>query len=260
MLSATLLRNTFAPNTLRKAHVFQNLAECTRSKNGSMYSQFHCSVTCKHVLHNIRQTDVIIRSAVLSTTKLIKNVLMKYKHTENFFVDVNVKQNVLLYESLDKSTSRLLIPTGIIQNFCWLTIAYCAYTPAFWKPKPADVSWKEHMKPIMLKLFICLFSLCLGPLISCIVWMLCARSVKYIILNKGGQKVTLVTYNINKKAAKKCLPVAHVKTTISRREMVNYMPLKILGEKFFYIIDRNGRFYHDVLFDNTIGMNKTWHN
>ena len=46
-----------------------------------------------------------------------------------------------------------------------------------------------------------------GPSIMGIVWYIVKRTVKYVILHKGGEKVTIVTYHPVKQEVKRTLPI-----------------------------------------------------
>lgn len=35
--------------------------------------------------------------------------------------------------------------------------------------------------------------------------------------------------------------------------MTNYLPLKVAGRRFFYILDKKGEFVNPTLFDHTVG-------
>jgi len=45
------------------------------------------------------------------------------------------------------------------------------------------------------------------------IYALCARTVKYIILNKGGQTLSITTYHIRKKKSNINLPIGMVRIT-----------------------------------------------
>ncbi|KOC60284.1 Transmembrane protein 223, partial [Habropoda laboriosa] len=84
------------------------------------------------------------------------------------------------------------------------------------------------------------------------------RFVKYIILHKGGQNVSVITNHLYKRHNTFKLPVDEVKTVVARSQMINYLPLKIRGKKFYYIVDSDGKFLNGHLFDYTIGTKKSW--
>lgn len=105
------------------------------------------------------------------------------------------------------------------------------------------------------------------------------RSIKTIILNKGGKNVTLVMYHMLKGATSKVVPVDdvsfHTKKLFlykdkkiryvvylqivirrSRSEVTNYMPLSIKSTRLYHLLSGDGVFVNPELFDHTIGYNK----
>lgn len=40
--------------------------------------------------------------------------------------------------------------------------------------------------------------------------------------------------------------------------MISYLPMKIQGTMFYYIIDSKGKFLNEKLFDYTVGKAKDW--
>ncbi|OAD56316.1 hypothetical protein WN48_03635, partial [Eufriesea mexicana] len=84
------------------------------------------------------------------------------------------------------------------------------------------------------------------------------KVIKYIILHKGGQKVSLVTNHVLKTFHVITVPVNKVKVDIARARMINYLPLKVQGDYFSYFIDGTGKFVNEELFDYTVGRAKGW--
>ncbi|KYN43383.1 hypothetical protein ALC56_02109, partial [Trachymyrmex septentrionalis] len=86
------------------------------------------------------------------------------------------------------------------------------------------------------------------------IYATCARSIKYIILNKGGKTLSIITYHMQKKKSKLNLPVGMVKSTADRQDNIGmYLPLKIKNRSFYYLVDKNGTFVNSRLFDYVMG-------
>ncbi|KYQ55679.1 hypothetical protein ALC60_05430, partial [Trachymyrmex zeteki] len=86
------------------------------------------------------------------------------------------------------------------------------------------------------------------------VYAACARSIKYIILNKGGKTLSIITYHMQKKKSKLNLPVGVVKCTADRQDDTGtYLPLKIKNKSFYYIVNKSGTFVNSNLFDHIMG-------
>ncbi|KYM96220.1 hypothetical protein ALC62_13124, partial [Cyphomyrmex costatus] len=83
-------------------------------------------------------------------------------------------------------------------------------------------------------------------------YAICARSIKYIILNKGGKTLSIITNHVLKKKSKLNLPVGMVKCTADRRDNRGiYLPLKIENRSFYYLVNKSGTFLNLKLFDYT---------
>lgn len=121
---------------------------------------------------------------------------------------------------------------------------------------------------------------CLGPVIAGVIVFVIIRSVKYVILRKGGQDVTLVTYHPYKKEVVNTVPldkvsrildetlqkveknikcmlkILQVSSLTSRDGLKAYIPIKIKGKKWNYLLDKNGHFVNPDLFDDTVGVKR----
>lgn len=49
-----------------------------------------------------------------------------------------------------------------------------------------------------------------------------------------------------------------VKVTLARHEMKSYLPMKIRGRRFYFILDGQGEFLNEKLFDYTVGNSRRW--
>ncbi|KAL0107550.1 hypothetical protein PUN28_014695 [Cardiocondyla obscurior] len=93
------------------------------------------------------------------------------------------------------------------------------------------------------------FALIAGPFMFFFIYALCSRSVKYIILNKGGKTVSIVTYHVLKKKSSSVIPVEMVKSTVDRRSKSGFVSLKIKNKYFYYLLDNGGTYVNPKLFD-----------
>lgn len=91
-----------------------------------------------------------------------------------------------------------------------------------------------------------------------ITWMYTLRSVKYLILRKGGQKVTVVTHTPFGENRMMTLGLENLSSKQMRTEAKSYLPIKIRGHMMYYMVDLKGEFRHPQLFDSTCGLARTW--
>ncbi|KAG5328476.1 TM223 protein, partial [Acromyrmex charruanus] len=192
----------------------------------------------------------------LKPNKLIQNLLIQRRQMSQLDVNTNVQNNVILYKFEGRTYFRNLKIFGAVQLFCCSVLAFYSYTPSFWDIYRADVNLKEHflnyqINFILFEIDVFIF---VGPLMCLYIYATCARSIKYIILNKGGETLSIITYHMQKKKSKLNLPVGMVKCTADRPDgRGTYLPLKIKNRSFYYLVNRNGTFVNSKLFDHAMG-------
>lgn len=86
------------------------------------------------------------------------------------------------------------------------------------------------------------------------VWMYTLKSVRYLILNKGGRHLTFVTYGPLGKNRMMKVPIDHICCKEQRTAAKVQLPLKIKNTWMHYMLDMRGEFKHPVLFDSTAGL------
>ncbi|XP_036620773.1 transmembrane protein 223 [Trichosurus vulpecula] len=79
------------------------------------------------------------------------------------------------------------------------------------------------------------------------------RSVRSILLRKGGQQVTLTTHAPFGLGAQFTVPLRQVSCLAHRGEVPAVLPLKVKGRRFYFLLDKAGRFPNVRLFDITVG-------
>ncbi|KAF9414815.1 hypothetical protein HW555_007395 [Spodoptera exigua] len=86
------------------------------------------------------------------------------------------------------------------------------------------------------------------------IWMYTLRSVRYLILNKGGKQLTFVTYTPFGKNRMMTVPLENVCCKESRNVAKVQLPLKIKNRWMHYMLDMRGEFKNPLLFDSTAGL------
>lgn len=90
------------------------------------------------------------------------------------------------------------------------------------------------------------------------IWMYTLRSVRYLILNKGGKKLTFVTYTPFGKNRMMTVPMENVCCKEARNIARVQLPLKIKNRWMHYMLDMRGEFKNPLLFDSTAGLMRKW--
>ncbi|XP_076166205.1 uncharacterized protein LOC143146074 isoform X2 [Ptiloglossa arizonensis] len=206
----------------------------------------YLSVFCKSY-----HTSVNHACKIRSTRKSNEEIKL---HTLN--PDINVQNNVLLFKHID--ITKFFVMKFFIFGwlFCCTVLFYYCYDPKYKTHLLENISWKDYIKQCGLNLIICLYLSLTGPLLVLTFHLAYKRCVKYIILHKGGEEISIITYHLFKNERILKLPLNTVSSICSRSEKKVYIPIKIKGHSFYFLIDGLGKFVNENLFDNTIGTKK----
>lgn len=92
--------------------------------------------------------------------------------------------------------------------------------------------------------------------ILCVSWMFTLKSVRYLILRKGGNTVSFVTYGPFGTNRILDVPLRCVTALQSRGAVASYLPLKIKGRTIYYILDKKGEYTNPEIFDHVINVRR----
>lgn len=85
------------------------------------------------------------------------------------------------------------------------------------------------------------------------------RSVRYLILRKGGNKVSLVTYGPFGTNRILDVPLNCVSGVRHRSADGGTTPMKVKNQKFPYLLDSQGEFRQKELFDYVVNVKRRFH-
>jgi len=206
----------------------------------------------------------------------VKRKLISNLEKDESKLSYKFKNDLLIYENPRADHFRLIGLANIAQ---YLVLVYGAnFAYAFYFRKPSDVRkemalsknpgsnqeeeetkfdlwsfWQENKKRIAtssaLMLAAHVFAFGLG--------FYCAKSVRYIIIRKGGQKVRLTCYSVlgmKNKYRHHDLTLDLVSCQAARNSLSGHIPVKVRGKLMYYLVDPKGHFYHPSLFDQTVGV------
>lgn len=91
-----------------------------------------------------------------------------------------------------------------------------------------------------------------------IIWMVTLRSVRYLVLKKGGKEITLVTYSPFGKNRLMTVPLENVCCKEARTGARVQLPLKVKNKMMHFMLDMRGEFKNGKLFDATAGLSRKW--
>ncbi|RVE53730.1 hypothetical protein evm_001622 [Chilo suppressalis] len=90
------------------------------------------------------------------------------------------------------------------------------------------------------------------------IWMYTLKSVRYLILHKGGRHLSFVTYTPFGKNRIMKVPVENVCCKENRASATVQLPLKVKNTWMHYMLDMRGEFRNPMLFDSTAGLARKW--
>uniref|UniRef100_A0A3B5K5C2 Transmembrane protein 223 n=1 Tax=Takifugu rubripes TaxID=31033 RepID=A0A3B5K5C2_TAKRU len=85
--------------------------------------------------------------------------------------------------------------------------------------------------------------------------LFCRRSVNQVILHRGGRMVTVATQSPlgSGRGQRITVPLSQVACHAHRQESPSFIPLRVKGHKFYFLLDKEGTINNARLFDITVG-------
>lgn len=85
--------------------------------------------------------------------------------------------------------------------------------------------------------------------------LFCLRSVSQVVLHQGGKMVTVSTQSPlgAGRGRRITVPLSEVACFAHRQEASSFIPLRIKGHRFYYLLDKEGTVNNARLFDITVG-------
>ncbi|KAM6978208.1 transmembrane protein 223 [Tautogolabrus adspersus] len=83
----------------------------------------------------------------------------------------------------------------------------------------------------------------------------CRRSVSQVVLHQGGKMVTVTTQSPlgPGQGRRVTVPLSQVACHAHRQESPSFIPLRVKGHKFYFLLDKEGTVNNARLFDITVG-------
>lgn len=100
---------------------------------------------------------------------------------------------------------------------------------------------------------------CIGLALLSTAWMYTLRSVRYLILRKGGNHISFVTYGPFGTNRIMDVPLSCVSAVRHRSADGSTLPLKVKNRKFHYLLDSQGEYRQKDLFDYVVNVKRRFH-
>lgn len=88
------------------------------------------------------------------------------------------------------------------------------------------------------------------------VWMFTLRSVRYLILRKGGNKVAFVTYGPFGTNRIMDVPLNCVSAVQLRTQATSSLPIKVKNKPLYYMLDSRGIYTNGQIFDHFVNVKR----
>ncbi|XP_026479132.1 transmembrane protein 223-like [Ctenocephalides felis] len=214
----------------------------------------HANRTLKRTFHN-SPSILLFNQRNFSISSITRQQLRAYD------VNTNVTKDIILYKYENPRFFTLLNGFAICQFVFWVYLGHFAYTclrDAPLSEQAGDVAWWRKINLGENKYKNTLAALCviLGYGILGVSWVYTLRSVRYLILKKGGKSISLVTYSPVGKSRILTVDLKNVSCNQPREHSLVQLPLKVKDKYFYYLLDMKGEFKNVRLFDYTAGLKR----
>ncbi|XP_062287598.1 transmembrane protein 223 [Scomber scombrus] len=180
-------------------------------------------------------------------------------------------RDVILYEHNGTRFTRLLAGFCGGQFLFWTYLSHFAYTglrdtgAALEKAKSKASttttglagmwSFEMNLSSSAWRYGFTLGCLAIGGGIGGMGFLFCRRSVSQVVLHQGGRMVTVCTQSLMGpgRGRKITVPLSQVACHAHRQETPSFIPLRVKGHKFYFLLDKEGTVTNAKLFDVTVG-------
>ncbi|KAK4872680.1 hypothetical protein RN001_014709 [Aquatica leii] len=193
---------------------------------------------------------------------IIRNLKSTRHQTSQINVNTNVVKDVILFKYENPRFFRLLNLFGICQFGFWTYLSLFAFTSL--RDAPVSTSenaawWQRiNLGENMYKNTLTAVSFIIGYGTLTIACLYTLRSVRYLVLRKGGSQVTFVTYTPIGPNRMMTVNLENVSCVESRGHARSQLPIKVRNHFLYYILDMKGEFKNSALFDYTAGLKRTF--
>ncbi|XP_012309873.1 transmembrane protein 223 [Aotus nancymaae] len=167
-----------------------------------------------------------------------------------------LQRDVLLFEH---ERGRFFTILGLFcagQGVFWASLAVATVSRPHVSVQPQDEEVPNHGRDLRSALWrygLAVGCGTIGALVLGAGLLFSLRSVRSVVLRAGGQQVTLTTHAPFGLWANFTVPLNQVSCMAHRDEVPAMLPLKVKGRRFYFLLDKAGRFPNTKLFDNTVG-------
>ncbi|XP_077290543.1 transmembrane protein 223 [Arctopsyche grandis] len=201
----------------------------------------------------------------LLLNRCVKSRAFSAKSSSIAEVNTKIVKDVILFSYENPRFFRLMNFFAISQYVFWGYFAHFCFfevknTPVKKDEISKDTPWylKINLGDPTYRRILGTTSLLVGFSTIAITWMYTLRSVRYLVLHKGGNVVSFVTYTPfgHNRIMKVDLP--YVSCAEGRNSSRVLLPIKVYNRTWYYLLDMRGEFRNPTLFDHTAGLKRSF--
>ncbi|KRT79261.1 hypothetical protein AMK59_7791, partial [Oryctes borbonicus] len=198
------------------------------------------------------------------------NILSKLTRTNRIYnkcysntaldVNTNIAKDVILYKYDNPTFYKYLNIFAICQFGFWGYLSHFAFTTLRDAPVEItkDIPWwrRINLGDNKYRNTIAVLCFLIGYGILAISWIFTLRSVRFLVLRKGGNEITFVTYTPFGRNRMVTVPLTDISCKQTRTTALTQLPIKVKCHYLHYILDMKGEFKNTTLFDHTAGLKR----
>jgi uncharacterized membrane protein YccF (DUF307 family) len=178
-------------------------------------------------------------------------------------VNTKVVKDVILYRYENPKFFRIVNIFALCQFGFWTYLSHFAFTTLKDAPVPKDADnlpwWRRiNLGENKYRNTLTVLSFLIGYGILTAAWLFTLKSVRYLILRKGGDKLTFITYTPFGKNRMITADINKVSSQESRQNARVQLPIKVKDYRLYFVLDMRGEFKNPKLFDHTAGLKRMW--
>lgn len=175
-------------------------------------------------------------------------------------VNTNVAKDVILFKYDNGRFYKILNVFAICQFGFWVYLSHFSFTTLKDVPinKSETAAWyqKINLGENKYRNTMAIVAFLIGYGILIVSWTYTLKSVRYLVLHKGGKELSFVTYTPFGRNRIMKVPVESVSCKETRAASKSQLPIKVKNYYLHYILDMRGEFRNPTLFDHTAGLRR----
>jgi len=248
--------------SLSSSGIFYRSINIQKREISYVYKAPLTTLCCPPTKQNWKLLRNLFGSRKISTTCLSKNISRYEGKSIMESKQYHVEKDTIIFRYEETGSFKMINFFAISQFLFWSYLSHFAFTAMKDSPVSEEMQndpqlawWRKiNFGEYRLGMATACFMLGWGTMAVSFIYTL--RCVKYLILKKGGNSISFVTFSPSGKNRYLTVPIEQVSARQSRVSAGVHLPIKVKGKYMHYILDMRGVFPNVRLFDNTAGLRR----